>query len=135
MITNIFCSIFRKHFPDELSESKLVRFIFNGQDLRNDNSTLQACNIIDNSVVHCLITQPREQPTHSRNQEDDGLFDVGIFMFPLFGLLLGIVWYLRFMYRQFFNVTSTLTLGGITFLYLAAFMSSLRGRRPHQHLE
>lgn len=125
----------RKHFTAELSESKLIRFIFNGQDLRNDNSTLQACNIIDNSVVHCLITQQREQQGQSVNHQDEGLFDIGIFMFPLFGILLGIVWYLRFMYRQFFNVTSTLTLGGITFLYVAAFMSSLRANRPHQHLE
>ena len=119
----------------ELSESKLVRFIFNGQDLRNDNSTLRACNIMDNSVVHCLITQPQQQPTQAANHQDDGLFDIGLLMFPLFGILLGIVWYLRFMYRQFFNVTSTLTLGGITFLYIAALMSSLRGNRPHQHLD
>lgn len=125
----------RKHFPAELSQSKLIRFIFNGQDLRNDNSTLEACNIIDNSVVHCLITQPREQQSQSANLQEEGLFDIGIFMFPLFGILLGIVWYLRFMYRQFFNVTSTLTLGGITFLYVAAFMSSLRANRPHQHLD
>lgn len=125
----------RKHFTTELSESKLVRFIFNGQDLRNDSSTLQACNIIDNSVVHCLITQPQEQPGQTANHQDDGFFDIGMFMFPLFGILLGIVWYLRFMYRQFFNVTSTLTLGGITFLFIAAFMSSLRANRPHQHLE
>lgn len=124
----------RKHFTAELSQSKLVRFIFNGQDLRNDNSTLQACNIIDNSVVHCLITQPQEQPGQTGNQHDDG-FDIGVLMFPLFGFLLGIVWYMRFKYRQFFNVTSTLTLGGITFLYIAALMSYWRGNRHHQHLE
>ena len=135
MFIEMFNFFFRKHFTSELSESKLVRFIFNGQDLRNDNSTLQACNIMDNSVVHCLITQPQQQPAQAANQQEDGFFDIGHLMVPLFGVLLGIVWYFRFMYRQFFNVTSTLTLGGITFLYIAALMSSLRGNRPHQHLE
>jgi hypothetical protein len=125
---------YRRHFSTELSESKLVRFIFNGQDLRNDSSTLQSYNISDNSVVHCLITQPRPEQNDPNHGDDEGL-DIGMFMFPLFGLLLGIVWYMRFMYRQLFNVTSTLTLGGITFLYLAAFMSSLRGPRNHEHID
>ncbi|KAL4228403.1 Ubiquitin [Mactra antiquata] len=123
----------RRHFEEELSQSKLVRFIFNGQDLRNDSSTLQSYNISDNSVLHCLVTQQPEQ-RHSPNVDDNG-FDIGVFMFPLFGLLLGIVWYMRIMYRQFFNVTSTLTLGGITFLFFAALMSSLRGNRAHEHID
>lgn len=125
--------LFRRHFEEELSQSKLVRFIFNGQDLRNDASTLQSLNIGDNSVLHCLVTQQPE--TRDTRNMEDGSFDVGVFMFPLFGLLLGIVWYMRVMYRQFFNVTSTLTLGGITFLFVAALMSSFRGHRPHEHVD
>ncbi|XP_045209478.2 transmembrane and ubiquitin-like domain-containing protein 1 [Mercenaria mercenaria] len=124
----------RRHFSMELSQSKLVRFIFNGQDLRNDSSTLQSYNIGDNSVLHCLVTQPPAEQ-HAGNHGDDEGLDIGVFMFPLFGLLLGIVWYMRFMYRQFFNVTSTLTLGGITFLFLAAFMSYVRGQRNHEHID
>lgn len=124
----------RRHFSTELSQSKLVRFIFNGKDLRNDASTLQSYNICDNSVLHCLVTQQQQQQQPDHHGDEEGL-DIGMFMFPLFGLLLGIVWYMRFMYRQFFNVTSTLTLGGITFLYLAALISSLRGHRNHEHID
>lgn len=124
----------RRHFSTELSQSKLVRFIFNGQDLRNDASTLESYNIGDNSVLHCLVTQQPAEPQNRHQNEDEGM-DIGLFMFPLFGLLLGIVWYTRLMYRQFFNVTSTLTLGGITFLYIAALMSSLRGHRQHEHID
>lgn len=124
---------FRKHFSTELAESKLVRFIFNGQDLRNDASTLQSYNISDNSVLHCLITQQRQQE-HQHTENENG-FDIGTFMFPIFGLLLGCIWYLRFTYRQLFNVTSTLTLSGITFLFLAAFASSLRRPAQHEHID
>jgi len=80
-----------------------------------------------------LITQ--QQNTNQQNREDENGFDIGVFMFPLFGLLLGCVWYLRFTYRQFFNVTSTLTLGGISFLYLAAYISSFRRPVNLEHVD
>lgn len=123
----------RRLFSDELSQSKLVRFIFNGQDLRNDTSTLESYNIIDNSVLHCLVTQP-PQANQNGQHHDDGGFDIGVLMFPLLGLLLGLVWYGRFVYRQFFNFVSTVILAGITFLYMAAFIASFR-RQHHEHLE
>uniref|UniRef100_A0A8W8NHP0 Ubiquitin-like domain-containing protein n=1 Tax=Magallana gigas TaxID=29159 RepID=A0A8W8NHP0_MAGGI len=61
----------RDHFATELSQNKLVRFIFNGQDLRNDSNTLQNYNIGNNSVVHCLITQVNQQAPPPR-QENPG---------------------------------------------------------------
>ena len=55
----------RANFESELADNKWVRFIFNGQDLRDDARTLQACNVGDNCTMHCLITtQARPAPSH-----------------------------------------------------------------------
>ncbi|KAK7487445.1 hypothetical protein BaRGS_00021286 [Batillaria attramentaria] len=128
----------RTHFSAELGENKIVRFIFNGQDLRNDLWTLGAYNISDNSVIHCLITQSRQQQETSNNAaalgEDD--LEIGVFIYPIFGLILGVLWYFRFSYKQYFNAVSTVSLAGVSFIYCLALVSSLRGRhRPHQHLD
>lgn len=129
----------RDHFATELSQNKLVRFIFNGQDLRNDSNTLQNYNIGNNSVVHCLITQVNHQAPPPR-QENQGSFDFGVVVLPIFGLLLCFVWYLRFEYRHFFTATSTFMLIGLTFLFIAAVLASWdsqrhRERIPHQHID
>lgn len=129
----------RDHFATELSQNKLVRFIFNGQDLRNDSNTLQNYNIGNNSVVHCLITQVNQQAPPPR-QENQGSFDFGVVVLPIFGLLLCFVWYLRFEYRHFFTATSTFMLIGLTFLFIAAVLASWdsqrhRERIPHQHID
>lgn len=129
----------RDHFATELSQNKLVRFIFNGQDLRNDSNTLQNYNIGNNSVVHCLITQVNKQAPPPR-QENQGSFDFGVVVLPIFGLLLCFVWYLRFEYRHFFTATSTFMLIGLTFLFIAAVLASWdsqrhRERIPHQHID
>ncbi|XP_076436959.1 uncharacterized protein LOC143276371 [Babylonia areolata] len=131
----------RLHFSSELDDNKIVRFIFNGQDLRNDLSTLQAYNIADNSVVHCLITQNQRNEASAASgvaraggQEEDG--QMGALLFPVFGVVLGVVWYMRFTYKQYFNAMSTVSLAGISFIYLLALFSSVRHRRrPHLHLE
>ena len=135
---HLFKSYNRLHFSSELEDNKIVRFIFNGQDLRNDLSTLRAYNIADNSVVHCLITQSRQNEAgsgpHSNTAEDDG--QMGAFLYPVFGLILGLVWYLRFSYKQYFNAMSTVSLAGVSFIYLLALFSSMRHRRqPHVHLD
>lgn len=129
----------RDHFASELSQNKLVRFIFNGQDLRNDSNTLQNYNIGNNSVVHCLITQVNQQAPTPR-PENRGSFDFGVVILPIFGLLLCFVWYLRFEYRHFFTATSTFMLIGLTFLFIAAVLASWdsqrhRERIPHEHID
>ena len=58
----------RKHFAGELAENMLVRFIYNGRELRHDASTLQSCNITDGSVIHCLLTRGA-QPEENSNQQ------------------------------------------------------------------
>lgn len=128
----------RTHFSTELHENKIVRFIFNGQDLRNDLWTLGAYNIADNSVIHCLITQSRQQPDapNSNHALGDDDLELGVFIYPIFGLILGVLWYFRFSYKQYFNAVSTVSLAGVSFIYCLALVSSLRGRqRQHQHLD
>lgn len=123
----------RAHFAEELEADKLVRFIFNGQDLRNDANTLQAYNIVDNSVIHCLITQVNRQNTTSGVQNEDEGFDVGMLMLPCFGIILCFMWYLRFEYRQFFSGTSTVCLIGMSLLYIAALLAMMENRRRGHH--
>lgn len=124
----------RTHFSEELAANKLVRFIFNGQDLRNDQNTLQAYNIVDNSVIHCLITQVNRQTTPARDGDGEG-FDVGMLMLPCFGLLLCFMWYLRFEHKQFFSGTSTVCLIGMSLLYIAALLALWENRRRgHNHI-
>lgn len=114
-----------------------MRFIFNGQDLRNDLSTLRAYNIRDNSVIHCLITQNQQssQPASSSRRGDEDL-EIGTMVFPIFGCALMLIWYLRFFYKQYFSAVSTVSLAGVSFIYIMALLSSIRGRRQaRQHLE
>ena len=114
-----------------------MRFIFNGQDLRNDLSTLRAYNVADNSLIHCLITQSAPSPpAPSTRLAQDGDSQLGEFIYPVFGLILGLLWYLRFTYKHYFNAMSTVSLAGVSFIYVLALFSSLRHRpQPHQHLD
>ncbi|CAL1536196.1 unnamed protein product [Lymnaea stagnalis] len=117
----------RTNFQAELQDNKWVRFIYNGQDLRDDARTLQACNISDNCTMHCLITSPTRTATSrdSGHEDEDDSF-MGALMYPLFTVILLIVWYCRFTYRQYFSAMSTVCLIGITFLLALSYVSSLR---------
>ena len=54
----------RRYFSEEMSSNKNVRLIFNGQVLRDENSSLRSCGIFDKCVVHCLIHQgPTQAPS------------------------------------------------------------------------
>ncbi|XP_059174200.1 uncharacterized protein LOC131954490 [Physella acuta] len=117
----------RTHFQPELQDNKWVRFIYNGQDLRDDTRTLQACNVNDNCTMHCLITaQSQATAPSGHGHEDDEDSIMGVMMYPLFTAILLLVWYFRFTYRQYFSAMSTVCLIGITFLLALSYISSLR---------
>ncbi|XP_033733125.1 uncharacterized protein LOC117322367 [Pecten maximus] len=127
----------RVNFATELQDNKVVRFIFNGRDLRSDTMTLDSYNVVDNSVLHCLITQMNREAPPPRVDTEGG-FDMGTIMLPLFGVILCIMWYLRFEYRPFFSATSTISLFGITSLYVAAVLASWESHRRgnvHDHID
>ena len=121
-----------------MAENKLVRFIFNGRDLRNDTETLQSNNVQDNSVLHCLVTSMERETVRPNVRVQTG-FDMGNVMLPMFGVLLVVIWYLRFEYRQFFTATATISLIGVTSLYIAAILatweSMRRGTGVHEHAD
>lgn len=94
----------------------MVRFIFNGQMLQQDNVTLQSCGFFNNCVVHCLIHQRRNQPQEgenaanvgnafaSRNYRGTGLnnnnnnsrdWDLSNILIALVSFSLGSAWYFR----------------------------------------
>ena len=125
---------FRDNFGQELSDNLAVRFVYQGQELRAEGATLQGCNITDNSVIHIVLTR-RQQPQTPVAPPAGQQFDVGVMMIPLFGLILGLVWYCRFAYRQYFSVLSTSGLTGITFFFGLVFYGSVRTRHGHEHVD
>lgn len=104
----------KRHFQPELSTNKLVRLIFNGQVLHQDNKTLEGCGLFDNCVVHCLIHQRRTVPgeTASENTSSENStnhyratppnnnnqgrdWDLGNFLFATLSFTLLSAWYFR----------------------------------------
>ncbi|XP_016664132.1 transmembrane and ubiquitin-like domain-containing protein 1 [Acyrthosiphon pisum] len=59
----------RRHFTNELTSNKIIRLIFQGKVLHDDEASLSSCGLHDNCVVHCPIHQPR--PTANAQQSPD----------------------------------------------------------------
>ena len=121
-----YTSHYRQNFVEEIEAGKLVRFIANGQFLSDDSQTLASLNLTNNSVLHCHVTQG-ETIRQAQHNAQDGDLDLGHFMVPLFGCILGFVWYLRWQYRYMFNATSTLSLIGVSVLFFLAVLAAWRG--------
>ena len=127
---------FRDNFSAEISENLAVRFIYNGQELKQDSQTLQAYNVQNDCVIHCLLSRVQQQATGPQHAQNPDLpIDIGFLMFPLFGLILALIWYCRFSYRNYFNAMSTFSLLGITLLFIIAVLSTFRhhGGEAHEH--
>lgn len=109
----------RRHFAAELAGQRLVRLIYNGGQLRDDNARLSSCGLSDGCVVHVHIsTAPVVQnETSSANSNGEGDLNLGALMWPLFAATLGILWVLHFQYRELFNTSSTVVLVGISGLF------------------
>uniref|UniRef100_L7M740 Ubiquitin-like domain-containing protein n=1 Tax=Rhipicephalus pulchellus TaxID=72859 RepID=L7M740_RHIPC len=109
----------RRHFAAELAGQRLVRLIYNGGQLRDDNTRLSSCGLSDGCVVHVHIsTAPVAQnEASSANSNGEGDLNLGALMWPLFAATLGILWVLHFQYRELFNTSSTVVLVGISGLF------------------
>lgn len=109
-----------------MSSNKNVRLIFNGQVLRDENSSLGSCGIFDKCVVHCLIHQgPAQTPgsapgghghSHSPNTQHRDL-DLSAYFIPILGIALACLWYFAVAYTAYFNFLSTSALIGLTSIY------------------
>ncbi|CAF0760801.1 unnamed protein product [Brachionus calyciflorus] len=59
----------KAHFGQELSNNKIVRFIYQGQFLA-DKNTVKSYNIKDQTTIHCHITS-KSTPTTNLNQDNE----------------------------------------------------------------
>ncbi|KAI5627889.1 transmembrane and ubiquitin-like domain-containing protein 1, partial [Silurus asotus] len=97
-----------------------VRLIYHGQILQDDAQTLASLNLADNCVLHCHISQhaTRAMPAGARTADQVHVaLNVGSLMVPLFVLMLSVLWYFQFQYRQFFTAPATASLVGITIFF------------------
>lgn len=124
----------RVHFDGELAEDMVVRFICNGHELHQESQTLAFYNIGDKCVIHCLFSKKSSSSeTSVQTSAEIHQFDIGVFMFPIFGIILLLLWYFRFIYRNYFNAMSTFSLIGITLLFIVSLLATWRTHELHTH--
>lgn len=106
----------RTYFPGQEHQ---VRLIYQGQLLREDSQTMSSLHLKDNSVIHCHISQHAtpQMPAGTQSAEQvHAALNIGSLMVPLFVLMLAVLWYCQFQYRQLFTATATVSLAGFTLL-------------------
>ncbi|XP_023573744.1 transmembrane and ubiquitin-like domain-containing protein 2 isoform X2 [Octodon degus] len=110
-----------KYFPGQESQMKLI---YRGHLLQDPASTLRSLNITDNCVIHChrlppgaAAQDPSATLAHSAAEPPSLGLSVDSLMVAVFVVLLGVVWYLRINYRQFFTGPATVSLGGVTVFF------------------
>lgn len=124
----------RRYFAPELADQRLVRLIFNGGQLRDDNATLSSCGLCEGCVVHVHISTapmpPRNSQSASGNNEGD--LNLSGLMWPLFAAILGILWVLHFQYQELFNTSTTIVLVGISGLFCVGLYGQHYPQSPPQ---
>ncbi|XP_065212670.1 transmembrane and ubiquitin-like domain-containing protein 1 [Planococcus citri] len=128
----------KRNFPTELTANKLIRLIFNGRALRDDNLSLQNYGFFDNCVVHCVIQNERSQsPPNSDSQEQSQQFSANneqttspewnlskLLCFIIVAIL-SLAWYCRFQFAALFTFTSTSFLLGLTVVFFCSVFGRL----------
>ncbi|XP_050431904.1 transmembrane and ubiquitin-like domain-containing protein 1 isoform X2 [Adelges cooleyi] len=146
----------RRHFNSELSSNKIVRLIFQGKVLHDDEASLISCGLHDNCVVHCLIHQPRPSPNaqqspdlvdhdttelHQTNMGRQGQrqngpvreWNLATLLSALITIIITLLWYARLQFYTLFSYTSTGTLGILTAIFLfTAFLTYLVDNEEQQ---
>ncbi|XP_045382671.1 transmembrane and ubiquitin-like domain-containing protein 2 isoform X3 [Lemur catta] len=110
-----------KYFPGQESQMKLI---YQGRLLQDPARTLRSLNITDNCVIHChrsppgsAVPGPSASLAPSATEPPSLGINVGSLMVPVFVVLLGVVWYFRINYRQFFTAPATVSLVGVTVFF------------------
>lgn len=149
---------FRRHFSNEITSNKIIRLIFQGKVLHDDEASLSSCGLHDNCVVHCLIHQPR--PTANAQQTPESVnhntteqplpnvirhgqrqpgpvqreWNLATLLSALITLIISLLWYVRIHFYSLFSYTSTGTLGILTAIFLfTAFLTYLVDSEEQQH--
>lgn len=101
-----------------------MKLIYQGRLLQDPACTLRSLNITDNCVIHCHRSPPGAPGTGpstslapSATEPPSLGISVGSLMVPVFVVLLGVVWYFRINYRQFFTAPATVSLVGVTVFF------------------
>ncbi|XP_008179811.1 transmembrane and ubiquitin-like domain-containing protein 1 [Acyrthosiphon pisum] len=149
----------RRHFTNELTSHKIIRLIFQGKVLHDDEASLSSCGLHDNCVVHCLIHQPRptanaqqtpdpvnqdtaEQPLpntirHGHRQPGGPVqreWNLATLLSALITIIISLLWYARIQFYTLFSYTSTGTLAILTAIFLfTAFLTYLVDSEEQQH--
>ncbi|XP_033618968.1 transmembrane and ubiquitin-like domain-containing protein 2 isoform X2 [Fukomys damarensis] len=121
----------RKYFPGQENRIKLI---YRGRLLQDPERTLHSLNITDSCVIHChcsplgTAAPDSSAPLAPSAAEPPSLgISAGSLMVPVFVVLLGVVWYFRINYRQFFTAPATVSLVGIT-VFFSFLVFGLYGR-------
>lgn len=101
-----------------------MKLIYQGRLLQDPARTLRSLNITDNCVIHChrsppgaSVPGPSSALASSTTEPPSLGISVGSLMVPVFVVLLGVVWYFRINYRQFFTAPATVSLVGVTVFF------------------
>ena len=105
-------------FSNELNAGKRVRFVYAGQLLRNDNDLLTRYGVLPNTVVHCVITDPPEQPSTAATERQEEDLDLTRLLVPLLTMALIMAWYGLISYKHIFTGSSIAILMFLTSLYV-----------------
>jgi len=158
IINGLCCQCSRRHFSSELSSNKIIRLIFQGKVLHDDEASLSSFGLHDNCVVHCLIHQPR--PATNAQQTPDSVdqgandqplpnmarhgqrqagpvqrdWNLATLLSALITIIISLLWYARIQFYTLFSYTSTGTLGILTGIFMfTAFLTYLVDNEEQQH--
>ncbi|CDW53904.1 ubiquitin domain containing protein [Trichuris trichiura] len=138
---------FRQNFASDLEEGKVVRLIYRGQLLRDDSRSLASYGLFDNCVVHCHIShvpytavgEPTGGAASSvdRNSDYRGAmasisFDIGNLIYVLFGVKFAFLWAALYLYPDYFDSTSLLSLLFCSLVFLVFCLSAGRRRNSER---
>lgn len=115
----------RKYFSEDLANNKTVRLIFNGQLMRNDDSSLQVYGVTNGCVIHVQISSTPLRQGVPPNPPVNEL-DLGHLMLPLFFVILGLLWMLYFEFTEYFDTSSSMLLLGLSALFCLVMASYFR---------
>ena len=85
-------------------------------------------------MIHCIVRETPSDSTDTPVEVEEEELNLGAYIFPLFGVILALIWYSRFAYGKYFNAISTVALVGITFLYIVVLLASFRNNEDNNNL-
>ncbi|KFD64907.1 hypothetical protein M514_04517 [Trichuris suis] len=138
----------RQNFASDLEEGKVVRLIYRGQLLRDDSRSLASYGLFDNCVVHCHVSRV---PYNGVGETTGGAassidrsssdyrgavasisFDIGNLIYVLFGVKFAFLWAALYLYPDYFDSTSLLSLLFCSLVFLIFCLSAGRRRNAER---